>query len=108
LLTLEDEESELWGARIVGADGRHTPLVHNLSLAYAQGVGEDYARKVGAGGLGNPRAQWRQREASDKQKWLLRKLHMDHEPAITAGAASDLLSAAQLRRVVREIGEVRP
>jgi hypothetical protein len=74
-------------------------LATGLSLEYAQGAAEDYARQAGAGALVNPKAEWRRRPASDKQRWLLRKLHIPHAAEVTAGEASDLLSAAKLSRV---------
>jgi len=101
ILTLDAaDEQERWSATVVDPEGRRRPIAEGLSLPYAQGVAEDHARKVGAGGLVNPKAQWRQKEASDKQIWLLRKLHVAPRAGITAGEASDLISAAKLRRVL--------
>jgi hypothetical protein len=63
-----------------------------LPLGYAMGVGEDFARERGAGGLLNPRACWREELATDKQiKWLKWK-GWPVLPGLTKGEASDLIT----------------
>jgi hypothetical protein len=69
-------------------------------LPYAQGSAEDYARKLGAAALVNPQAPWRQRPASDKQLYLLRKLQIDHDGNLTMGEASDLISRAKMMQAL--------
>jgi ATP-dependent helicase IRC3 len=93
-------EAEQWTAVAVAPDGGRRVLASGLSLAYAQGTAEDYARALGVGALVNPHAQWRQRPASDKQKWLLRKLQVTCAPTLTMGEASDLISQAKMREAV--------
>ena len=93
-------EEEKWGASVISPQGERTVLSSGLSLVYAQGTAEDYARTIGAGGLVNPKAHWRQRPASDKQKALLRALHLPCPVAITAGEASDAITRAKMRRAV--------
>lgn len=91
---------EQWNAVVVDPIGKQTLIAPGLSLAYAQGVAEDYARECGAIALVNPQAAWRQRPASDKQIWLLRKLHVDHEPDLTSGEACDLISQEKLAQAL--------
>jgi ATP-dependent helicase IRC3 len=97
---LTSEEAH-WAATMIDPTGQVRELASGLSLAYAQGVAEDYAREMGAGGLINPKAQWRQKPITEypKMEWLLRKLHIPHRPDMTAGEASDLISVAKLHQV---------
>jgi ATP-dependent helicase IRC3 len=100
-----DQAGEQWKASVVDPDGYARQLAEGLSLAYAQGTAEDYARERGAGGLVNPKAQWRQRPLSEypKMQYMLRKLHIPHSSDITAGEASDLISVAKLGTVYCEV-----
>jgi ATP-dependent helicase IRC3 len=92
---------EQWTTTVIDPMGQAQELASGLSLAYAQGVAEDYAREMGAGGLINPKAQWRQKPVTEypKMEWLLGKLHIPHRPDVTAGEASDLISVAKLHQV---------
>jgi hypothetical protein len=65
-----------------------------LPLEYAQGVAEDYARRRGARVLVDPRAAWRSRPASDRQRNALRRFRVKAPPQLTAGEASDQLARA--------------
>jgi ATP-dependent helicase IRC3 len=65
-----------------------------LPLEYAQGVSEDYARRLGAQALVNPQAPWRSRPASDRQLHALRRFRLPVPPQLTAGEASDALARA--------------
>ncbi len=69
-----------------------------LSLKWAQGVGEDLVRSRGAASLARADAPWRQRPASAKQLDTLKKMRIPHRPEMTAGEASDLISARIARR----------
>ena len=71
-----------------------------FSLAYAQGIAEDYARRRGAAHLVNPQAAWCQKAASERQKWLLDQLQVSFAPDLSSGAAADLISVAKLDEVL--------
>ena len=64
-----------------------------LPLDYAPGVAEDYARHQKAHALVDPQAAWRQQPPTEKQLALLRKWRVALPPALTRGAAADLLTA---------------
>lgn len=81
-------------------NGEQTTLASGYSLPYIQGIAEDHARKVGAGGLTNPKAYWRQNPASDKQLNVLRYLRIPHAVPLTMGEASDLITQAKMREAV--------
>ena len=73
-------------------------VARNLSLGYAQGTGEDIVRKEGGIWLARSDAAWRSRPASGKQRACLKALGIKPTRAMTSGEASDLISAAKLRR----------
>ena len=72
ILAPEGQGTTHWNATIMSQNGEMTELACGYSLPYIQGIAEDHARKVGAGGLTNPKAYWRQNPASDKQLTVLR------------------------------------
>lgn len=67
-----------------------------LSLGYAQGVAEDYARKFNS--FSAKDASWRKTTASDKQKEILDKLNVEYDENITKGQASDLIEKVKSAR----------
>jgi ATP-dependent helicase IRC3 len=99
-ITLEPT-GERWRVVRLVPDGQRACLAADLSLAYAQGVAEDYIHSQGAGGLVNPRAKWRQDPASDGQLRLMRHLGLAITPWLTKGDASDLITIAKASRVLR-------
>lgn len=103
LLSADAEGEESWNAFVVRPDGDSRQLAEGLSLAYAQGVAEDFAREVGAGALVNPKAQWRQKPLREypKMQYVLRKFHIPPRPDMTAGEAADLIAVAKLSQVHR-------
>ncbi len=66
---------------------------HSLDLGYAQGVAEDLVRNLGAAALANRDAPWRRKAASPGQLLALAKWGQHPERQLTAGEASDLLTA---------------
>ena len=70
---------------------------HSLDLGYAQGVAEDLVRRLGSGDLARGDAGWRQRAAKPGQLLALGKWGVRPDKALTAGAASDLLTATIAR-----------
>ncbi len=69
-----------------------------LSLEWAQGTGEDVVRSRGGTMLAKADAPWRARPASEKQLHALRRMRIRVAPGLTAGAASDLISARMGQR----------
>lgn len=101
VLSPDGTETTRWAATLMSPNGAMTELAAGYSLPYIQGIAEDHARKVGAGGLTNPRAYWRQNPASDKQLNVLHYLRIPHAVPLTMGEASDLITQAKMREAVR-------
>ena len=100
ILSPQGKETARWQAALMSHNGEMSELACGYSLPYIQGIAEDHARKVGAGGLTNPRAYWRQNPASDKQLNVLRYLRIPHAVPLTMGEASDLITQAKMREAV--------
>jgi hypothetical protein len=100
LLSPEGQGTTHWRATIISPNGEPTALASGYSLPYMQGIAEDHARKVGAGGLTNPKAYWRHNPASDKQLAILRSLRVPYVVPLTMGEASDLITQEKLRGAV--------
>jgi hypothetical protein len=100
ILSPQGTETARWRAAIMSHNGEMSELASGYSLPYIQGIAEDHARKVGAGGLTNPKAYWRQNPASDKQLNVLRYLRVPHAIPLTMGEASDLITQAKMREAV--------
>ncbi|MQA92815.1 MAG: hypothetical protein GEU90_21765 [Gemmatimonas sp.] len=77
--------------------GDRIELASGLDLGFATGIGEDYARKLGATRLSDPKARWRRQPATEKQLRALKRWKVKVRPDLTKGEASDLLSAAVAR-----------
>jgi len=86
-----------WAVRQLTRDRREVVLQTGLDLGYGQGWAEDHARHLGAGILIAREAPWRQGPASAKQLETLRRCRVPIPPAITKGAAADLLTATFAR-----------
>jgi ATP-dependent helicase IRC3 len=82
-----------WRAVVYSREGQRRVLGEELDLGYAQGLAEDSVRRLGDGALVHPRASWRRRPASEKQRAVLRSYQMPLRPELTAGEASDLIVA---------------
>jgi len=91
LLVLEREGSG-WRAALKPRAGDPAVLISGVSLELAQGVAEDWARR-NARWLAGKDARWRKNPASERQAELLRRLGIPFRPGMTAGEASDLITA---------------
>ncbi len=100
-VTLSPQGEEEWAATRITRQGDQRVLAGEFSLAYAQGIAEDYARRRGAAHLVNPQAEWRQKAASERQKWLLDQLQVSFAPDLSSGEAADLISVAKLDEVLQ-------
>jgi ATP-dependent helicase IRC3 len=92
LLRMVSAGEDAWSVSLV-RDGECQLLKDGLPLTYAQGFGEDFARKCGLNPLLDPNAPWRRDEATEKQLMALRRWKVPVTPGLTKGAASDLLAA---------------
>jgi superfamily II DNA or RNA helicase len=72
-----------------------TVMAAGLSLAFAQGVAEDLVRQAASAYLADARAPWRRRPATERQLALLRRWGIATWPGMTAGEASERISARQ-------------
>jgi superfamily II DNA or RNA helicase len=80
-------------------------LAEGLSLEYAQGFGEDIARRF-AGRIASADAAWRARPPTAKQlaalkKWRI-KVPKQHFAKLTAGDVSDLINTAAAKAAARK------
>lgn len=88
-----------WGVVITRKDGRRTILSSTkagLPVEVAQGVAEDYVRTVHGhdnGTMADKNASWRKKPASEGQIAALHKWKVLVAPGMTAGEASDILTA---------------
>jgi hypothetical protein len=84
-------EADRWGVLRL-ENGKQTALWSGLTLGYAMGAAEDYAREQGAGGLLNPRARWRSEPASVKQIGFLRWRRWPVPHGLTKGEVHDIIT----------------
>lgn len=74
-------------------------IIEAADLSLVQGAGEDYARSQGALGLSWKTAVWRSREPTSGQMNLMKNHGVFYcDGALTQGEASDLITAAMVRR----------
>src|SRR5262249_55422876 len=92
MVLLQPDPNGTWSVTLHSADRQRQILAQKLSLAYAQGVGEDHVRRHGQPLLVNPQAAWRKKPASPKQLDALRRMRIAFSPGLLAGEASDLIS----------------
>ena len=97
LVLLGTADGETWCVEHVSRDQCRRVLAEGVSLAYAQGIGEDEARRLGAGRLLTREAAWRQHPATPGQLRALSRWRVPIPADVTKGAASDLISAAVAR-----------
>lgn len=90
-----DEE---WTSGVQYADGTKRVLLLRTTMEMAQGVAEDYVRKVGGTGLVSTDAAWRKRPPSMKQRAFAKRLGLAIPTGMTAGELSDLIDQRKARR----------
>lgn len=93
-------DPDRWRAINVPRDGEPRILADQLTLEYAQGVAEEFARGTRAK-LARADAPWRAKPVSDAQRRLLARLRLG--TATTSGEASDLIAAHHARRALARI-----
>ena len=93
ILRLVPDGDETWQVLQVQREAGATVVAEPLPLAYAQGLGEDIARRLGVESLSDAEAPWRAQPASDKQMALLQKLGVAIQPDLTKGEAADQIAA---------------
>ena len=89
-ILIQPEEAN-WIVRVFRGDECRS-LASGLSLEYAQGVGEDYARSLLKNVFADPCAAWRKKPATTAQIAMLHKFRIHTSGFMTAGEASDLIS----------------
>ena len=103
-LVLLVERAGGWVVRVVPRDRGAEPLTLQplpVDLELAQGIAEDYLRRVDAVRLAREDAAWRSRPASERQLAALQRWGVPVTRPLTAGEAADLLTAAAARARVR-------
>lgn len=93
MIRLEPEATgETWRVRRDLRDDRSV-VAEGLSLEYAQGLGEDQVRQLGASTLAQADAPWRERPPTDKQRAFLERNRVAIPPGATRGWAADKITA---------------
>lgn len=87
------EGQDSWGAGLRYHDGQRRVLIADVSLEYAQGVGEEWVRAHTSSPLADVDAEWRKKSPTVKQRALADKWHFKIDPAWNAGEVSDALDA---------------
>lgn len=78
-------------------------LADRLSLAYAQGVAEDYVRRNGREKFADKEAPWRQQPASVKQIAKIRELGGEAPVGLTKDGAGNLISRLSKKKKFEEL-----
>ena len=97
VLILRSSDAQTWKVIHARRDRRREILADGLSLSYAQGVAEDKARELGAGGLVKRQARWRRDPATAGQLEALRRWRIPIKANLSKGEATDLLTQAIAR-----------
>ncbi|KAF0196949.1 MAG: Uncharacterized protein FD167_5827, partial [bacterium] len=79
-------------------DKNKTLLGEHLSLDYAQGVAQDYARNLNLSILVDMDAAWRKDPATEKQLTTLSKFQLSFNQDITKGEAANLISVVIVKQ----------
>lgn len=91
------QDAELYTAEVVGRKGapdREPLSAEPIPLELAQGIAEDYTRRVGAmKTITNKGGRWRSAPATPKQLAALKKWGVNPPEGVTKGLASDILTA---------------
>jgi hypothetical protein len=93
MIRLEPEATvETWRVRRDLRDDCRV-VAEGLSLEYAQGLGEDQVRQLGASTLAQADAPWRDRPPTDKQRAFLERKRVPIPSGATRGWAADQITA---------------
>ena len=90
-------DADLWTVDVVGRHegaSREVLTVEPVDLEFAQGLAEDYVRRIGVTSIAIKEASWRLRPASEKQIAALKRCGVAVPSTLTAGEASDALTAS--------------
>ena len=87
---------------VVAARVRESTITRGLTFAWTQGRGHDLACSMGAGGLNNGHATWRDVAASEGQIRFMRQLGLEVTPQMTKGQAFDRIAIAKFRKQWRK------
>lgn len=101
-IVLRQVEGDTYVAEVVGRkDGPdREPLANEpIPLELAQGIAEDYMRRVGDLVLSTTGARWRDQPATDKQLAGLQKWGVDPPAGMTKGLASDIMTATLAAKI---------
>lgn len=98
-VVLARRPSDLWTAGLIAPDGTKRVLIGEVDMELAQGVAEDYVRKMASrSALVETDARWRKRRPSDKAKAAATRWKLpDVTKYKTAGDLSDALDAHIVR-----------
>jgi superfamily II DNA or RNA helicase len=99
LLVLTTSDMQQWTAVHSDRRGGRRVVADRMDLGFAQGVAEDYARRLGSTVFTNRDAPWRRQPATATQLDALRRWRIAVRPDVTKGEASDLISARIARRL---------
>lgn len=97
-VVLAQRDAEVWTAGLWWPATRTAPerkavLMAEVGMELAQGMAEDYVRKMGGGALTDTDAKWRTRKPSPKALQAAKKWQLAVDPAWTAGELSEALDA---------------
>ncbi|QOR55387.1 MAG: hypothetical protein SHS37scaffold145_38 [Phage 71_18] len=101
---------ELWTAGLQYQDGTKRALITNVAMETAQGVAEDYVRKLGprAVVLADADAPWRKRKPSPRALAAAKKWRLVIDPKWNAGQLSDAMNAHIARINARKQAKRQP
>lgn len=98
LLVLQEQTDGTWVAGHQDKAKNKLVLISGAELETAQGVAEDYCRRLGATHLVDPAAKWRKARPTAKQLQMCIKLKIPVPVGATKGDLSELLDAEFARR----------
>jgi hypothetical protein len=91
-----------WLAKVLKKNGQHEFLTqHPVWMELAQGIAEDYVRRLDTLGLIRKDASWREEKASEKQMWALARWGVRPKRWLTKGEAADEMTKAIARAGVQ-------
>lgn len=97
-----DEQQETWAVATAERGRLVEILGERLSLGYAEGIGEDYARTCGS--LARTDGRWRRSAPSEKQRALLNQMGLADTASVRdRGHASDLITLVSARPAIHAL-----